>query len=65
MAVRRDWVQVERAQRVKTSPLPSQLKPGAPEIIAHIVKANPDLGNRLLDIAAQRTAKIAKEMLDG
>jgi creatinine amidohydrolase/Fe(II)-dependent formamide hydrolase-like protein len=65
MAVRRDWVQVERAPRIKTSPLPSQLKPGAPDIIAHIARANPDLGNRLLDIAAERTAKIAREMLVG
>jgi creatinine amidohydrolase/Fe(II)-dependent formamide hydrolase-like protein len=63
MAVRSDWVDVKRAARIKESPLPSQLKNGAPEIIAHIAKANAELGNRLLNTAADRLAKLAREML--
>jgi hypothetical protein len=64
MAVRKDWVEVERAARIKSSPLPSQLKPGSDEVIAHIVKANPELGNRLINAAAGRIAKLALEMLN-
>ena len=63
MAVRKEWVDVERAARIKSNPLPSQLKPNSPEAIAHIVKANPELGNRLIDAAAERVAKLADEML--
>ena len=65
MAIRKDWVEVERAARIKRSPLPSQLKPGSDEVIAHIVKANPELGNRLFNTAAERLAKLAGEMLSG
>ncbi len=64
-AVRSDFVDVARAARIMDSPLPSHLKVHAsPEEIAHIVDANPEFGNRLLNIAAERIAKVAMEMLE-
>jgi creatinine amidohydrolase/Fe(II)-dependent formamide hydrolase-like protein len=65
-AFRPNWVEVDRAARIKYSPYPSSLKKHATEDserIAYIAKANPAFGERFLNIAAERLAKIAKEML--
>ena len=63
MAVRADWVDVDRAQRINENPLPSQLKGQSAEKLARIVSANAELGNRMLNIAAERMAMLAREML--
>jgi len=63
-AVRPDFVDVVRAARITASPLPSHLKAASPEEIAHIAEANPEFGERLLNIAAERIAKVAMEMLE-
>lgn len=62
-AVRADWVDLPRAQRIKEHTLPSQLKKQPAEKIARIASAHPEFGNRLLDTAAERLAKLAQEML--
>ena len=64
MAFRPDWVDLSRAQRINENPLPSQLKGQSAEKLARIASADPEFGNRLLDIAAKRMAKLAREMLD-
>jgi creatinine amidohydrolase/Fe(II)-dependent formamide hydrolase-like protein len=64
-AFRPDWVEVDRAARIKHSPLPSSLKKHAikdSERIAYIANANPAFGERFLNTAAEQLAKIAKEM---
>ncbi|MBI3946324.1 MAG: creatininase family protein [Armatimonadetes bacterium] len=63
MAFRPDWVDVARAARIAQSPIPSQLKRTSPEKIAHISAANPALGNRMINLAAQRLAAKARELL--
>lgn len=63
LAIRQDWVDLPRAARIKSSPLPSQLKPQSDEAIAYIAKANPELGNFLINTAAERIARLAEEML--
>jgi hypothetical protein len=63
MAVRPDWVDLSRSQRINESYLPSQLKGSTDEKLAHITAANVEFGNRMLDIAAERMAKLAQEML--
>lgn len=63
MAIRPDWVDLPRAQRIHESKADSQLKPLAPESIAYIAHANAEMGNRTLDLAAQRLAKVAKTFL--
>jgi hypothetical protein len=64
MAFRSDWVDLERAQRIEASPLPSQLKGQPAEKIARIAAANSDFGNRMLNLAAEQMAKLAQEMLE-
>lgn len=63
MAVRTDWVDLERVKRIKQGPLPSQLKDLPQPKLDAIAAANPELGNRLLDLAAQRLADLARKML--
>jgi hypothetical protein len=63
MAHRPDWVDVARAERIKENPLPSQLKNGKPETIAHIAHANAAFGEKYLALGAQRLADLAKKML--
>lgn len=64
VAFRPNWVEVERAARIEKSPLPSQLKKCRPERIAHILNADPAFGERLINIAAERIAELAMEMLE-
>jgi creatinine amidohydrolase len=63
MALHEHWVDVSRVDRIKASPISHQLKNLSPEKIAAIKKANVAFGNRYLDMAAQRLARIATEQL--
>jgi len=63
MALHPEWVDLPRAKRIKEHALPSQLKNQSQERIDHIATANAELGNRILNLAAERTAKLAQEML--
>lgn len=63
MALHPEWVDLPRAKRIHDHSLPSQLKDQAPERIDHIATANAALGNRELDLAAERAAKLARELL--
>jgi len=63
MAMWPDGVDLPRARRIKESPLPSQLKDLPKEKLDCIASANAEMGNRLLNLAAQRMAKLAQEML--
>jgi creatinine amidohydrolase/Fe(II)-dependent formamide hydrolase-like protein len=63
MAIRPDWVDLPRARRIKESPLPSQLKDQPQEKLDFIATANAELGNRAINLAAERAAKLAREML--
>lgn len=62
-ALRPEWVELERAARIKQSPLPSQLKDKPDESIAEIANANSALGERLLSTAARRLADLGTDML--
>jgi len=62
-AMRPDWVDLERASRIKSSLLHSQLQNADPERLEYIRKADPKLGERFINTAAERIAKIAKQML--
>ncbi len=64
MAFRPNWVDLSRAQHINENPLHSQLKGQSAEKLARIASENPEFGNRLLDIAAEQMAKLAREMLD-
>jgi creatinine amidohydrolase/Fe(II)-dependent formamide hydrolase-like protein len=63
MALNPKWVDLPRARRIPTHRLPSQLKKQPQERIDYIGAANPELGNRMLNLAAERAAKLAQEML--
>jgi len=62
MAVRKDWVDLPRSKRINESSISSQLK-GQPQVkLDKIASANVEFGNRMLNIAAERIAKIAKNI---
>lgn len=64
MAIRSDWVDPPRARRIRENKLPSQLKKQPQERLDYIATdANAELGNRALNLAAQRAAKLATDML--
>lgn len=63
VAMRPDCVDLPRAQRIEENPLDSQLKKQPKARIDCIAKANAELGNRILNEAAKRAAKLAQEML--
>ncbi|GEM_PF-6299065 len=63
MALHSEWVDLPRAQRVKGCALPSQLKNQPQQKLDRIANANAELGDRVLHLAAARTAKLALEML--
>jgi hypothetical protein len=63
MALRTDWVDLPRAQRIPESPLPSQLKNIPSKTLQAIARSNAEFGSRLLDDAARRLASRAKAML--
>jgi creatinine amidohydrolase/Fe(II)-dependent formamide hydrolase-like protein len=64
MAMHPEWVDLPRARRIRESPLPSQLKNQPQARLDCIATANAEFGNRLYNLAAERLAKIAREMLD-
>jgi creatinine amidohydrolase/Fe(II)-dependent formamide hydrolase-like protein len=63
MALNPDWVDVSRAKRVKNYSRPSQLSKQPDKNLDDIANANAELGNREINLAAERAAKIAREML--
>ena len=63
MALHPEWVDLPRAKRIKDYERPSQLKKQSQERIDHIATANAELGNRILNLAAERAAKLAQDML--
>ena len=67
LAVNPRTVDLSRAEHIQQSPLPSQLKEPMtrPEHIPTIKEANPKLGDQMLNIAAERLAKIAEQLLSG
>jgi len=63
LAINRPWVDLDRVSRIKESPLSHQLKDQSTERLDAIRTANAGYGNKLLDLAADRLAKLAKEKL--
>jgi hypothetical protein len=63
MALNEHWVDLSRVDRIQDSPLSHQLKNQSPERIAAIETANAALGNQFLDLAAERMAKLAADLL--
>ena len=63
MALNPECVDLPRAKRVKDYPRPSQLSKQPDKNLDDISNANAELGNREFNLAAERAAKIAREML--
>ena len=63
MAVRPDWADLSRAERVVDAPFASQLKKMAPEKLARIKDATVEFGEKLLGVAVERTVARARELL--
>ncbi|MEW6357582.1 MAG: creatininase family protein [Planctomycetota bacterium] len=63
MAVRPDWADLSRSERVVNAPFASQLKKMKPENLARIKDATVEFGARLLNTAAEKTAARAKKLL--
>jgi hypothetical protein len=63
MALHPEWVDLPRAKRIKDYPRPSQLSKQPQKNLDDIANANAELGNRELNLAAERAARLAREML--
>jgi creatinine amidohydrolase len=63
MALNEHWVDLSRVDRIQDSPLSHQLKNQSPERIEAIKTANAAVGNRFLNLAAERMAKLAADLL--
>ncbi len=63
MAVRPDWADLSRAERVVDAPFASQLQKMSPQGLARIRDASVELGERLLDAGARKAAAHARELL--
>lgn len=63
MAVAPGYTDLSRAPRILSDPRPSQLQANSADVIADIQKANPELGQRTLDLLVERVVKKAKELL--
>jgi creatinine amidohydrolase/Fe(II)-dependent formamide hydrolase-like protein len=63
MALNSGWVDLERVDRLKASPLPSQLKPAPDSHLARVKEASAAFGDRYLNAAAARLAQIGRELL--
>jgi creatinine amidohydrolase/Fe(II)-dependent formamide hydrolase-like protein len=63
MALHENWVDLSRVDRIKDSPISHQLKDQTPERIQAIKTANAALGNRFLNLAGERMAKLAADLL--
>jgi creatinine amidohydrolase/Fe(II)-dependent formamide hydrolase-like protein len=64
MGVRECWVDLTRVDAIQDSPLSHQLKGQPAERLQAIKKANAAYGNRMLDLAAQRLAKLGQALLE-
>lgn len=62
LALHEHWVDLGRVSRIKDSPLSHQLKNQSPERLEAIRNANAALGNRFLNLAGERMAKLAAEL---
>ena len=63
MALNEHWVDLARVDRIRESPLSHQLKNQSPERIEAIKGANAAFGNQFLNLAAERMAKLAADLL--
>ena len=63
MALNEHWGPLSRADRIQASPLSRQFKDQTPERIEAVKTANALLGNRFLDLAAERMAELAADLL--
>jgi creatinine amidohydrolase/Fe(II)-dependent formamide hydrolase-like protein len=63
MALNEHWVDLDRVARIKDSPLSHQLKNQSPERLAAIRTANAELGQRMLNLAAERLAEVGRQLL--
>jgi creatinine amidohydrolase len=63
MAIHREWVDLARVGRIKDSPLSHQLKDQSRERLDFIKAANARLGNRFLELTADRLADLARQAL--
>ena len=63
MALNPEWVDLSRTKRVKEYPRPSQLSNQPDKNLDDVANANADLGNRELNLAAERAAQLARGML--
>jgi creatinine amidohydrolase/Fe(II)-dependent formamide hydrolase-like protein len=64
MALHEQWVDLTRVDRIRESPISHQLKDLPPAKLAAIKSANAAFGNRFLNLAAERVAKRAVELLN-
>ena len=64
MALHEQWVDLTRVDRIQESPISHQLKDLPPAKLAAIKSANAAFGNRFLNLAAERVAKRAVELLN-
>ena len=63
MAVRPDWADLSRAERVVDAPFPSQLTNMSPEKLARIKDATAEFGAELLELAVAQTVERARALL--
>ena len=63
MALNPEWVDLPRAKRIKQWSRVSQLSKLPDKNIDYIQKSNAELGNKEMNLAAERAAKLAQEML--
>jgi creatinine amidohydrolase/Fe(II)-dependent formamide hydrolase-like protein len=62
-ALHEHWVDLSRVERIKDSPISHQLKNQSSERLAAIRTANAELGNWFLNLAAERLAELAVQLL--
>jgi len=63
MAVRPDWAELGRAERVTDAPFASQLKNRSPECLERIRDASVEFGEELLVLAVDETVRHVRELL--
>jgi len=63
MAIRPEWVDLDRLPHLTDSPLPSQLRKNRPDVYAHIAHANPELGERILQALVDSAVGKARGMM--
>lgn len=65
MAVAPGYTDLARAEGILSDPRPSQLHANSPEVIADIQNANPELGERTLQLTVERVVAKAAGLLSG